>query len=107
MRADFMFGASQSFDIKRKEIHAIDQETKRCSPGAKEGELSRCISRYVDGRLNCSSRYLLSNKSMPACGAEVFDGKDLYSVMYEMFYSQASKIYTLTGCMPSCHQSEI
>ena len=44
---------------------------------------------------------------MPACGAEVFDGKDLYSVMYEMFYSQASKIYTLTGCMPSCHQSEI
>ena len=44
---------------------------------------------------------------MPACGAEVFDGKDLYGVMNEVFYSQASKIYTLTGCKPSCHQSEI
>ena len=50
---------------------------------------------------------MLSDKTMPACGAEVFDGKDLYGVMNEMFYSQASKIYTLTGCKPSCHQSEI
>ena len=56
MRADSMFGVSQSFDIKRKEISAIDQETKRCSYEAAEGELTRCISRYVDGRLNCSSR---------------------------------------------------
>ena len=56
MRADSMFGVSQSFDIKGKEINAIDQETKRCSYEAAEGELSRCISEYVDGRLNCSSR---------------------------------------------------
>ena len=56
MRADSMFGVSQSFDIRRKEINAIDQETKRCTPGAAEGELSRCIANYVDGRLNCSTR---------------------------------------------------
>ena len=62
IRSDFMFGVSQSFDIKRKEIYAIDQETKRCSAGAKEGELSRCISRYVDGRLNCSSRQVIKHK---------------------------------------------
>ena len=27
--------------------------------------------------------------------------------MSEMFYAQASKIHTLTGCKPSCHQSEL
>ena len=26
--------------------------------------------------------------------------------MSEMFYAQASKIHNLTGCKPSCHQSE-
>ena len=27
--------------------------------------------------------------------------------MSEMFYAQASKIHGLTGCKPSCHQSEL
>ena len=54
-------------------------------------------------------RYLLSNRTLPACGLQVFNDSitELYSVMRAMFYAQASKIHRLTGCKPSCHQSEL
>ena len=73
------------------------------------------VGHLVNGQLRIRTRqesccrYLLSNKTLPACGPEVFNGTktELYNVMSEMFYSQASKIHSLTGCKPSCHQSEI
>ena len=77
---------------------------RRCHEDDRD-HLSACISDYMDDKINCSIRSLKSNKKKTPCHTQS-DLNSLYEVTKDMIFAAESKIYQVTGCMPSCSKSE-
>ena len=96
---------SMHFNIKRREVKALDQQIRRCDEHEKD-PLSKCISGYLDDKLNCSTRSLKSNKNLATCNSDS-DLNKIYEVTKDLIFYPESKIFQLTRCMPSCSKSEL
>ena len=93
------------YNVKRSEIRALDKPSQRCDASNNGISVSKCVGRFVEGKLNnCSLKLLMSNPHLESCHQPIPEQHlDTITNLNKM---DEREIFEQTGCVPGCSKSE-
>ncbi len=84
----------------RKTVYrGVDKPDQRCSKD-KETSLSKCVTDYVENKINCSAMMIRSKKRKICSTLEEL--RQLLGVLGALAEMDEDMVYDETGCMHSC-----
>ena len=100
------FSFKAYFDIKRSEIITMDKPKQRCNASNAGQSLSMCIGSYIEKKLNCSLKMLMSHSIRETCNISKTDFNNLERLLEPITTAEEREIFEMTGCMPGCTRSK-
>ena len=92
--------------ITKTGLKALNQPKERCDSNTRHPNTSKCIAGYIERQIGCSLNiHGGGSADMLPCTSGSETGR-FKNITTPLQYSNANKIYELTGCLASCERNE-
>ena len=96
----------EKLHVRKNKFVAIDRSKRRCSNDPTSETLGRCIVRYIESVVECTSHQAMSDMKMRFCNKSTARTKARQEIT-QFWDMSEDEIFNKTGCIPSCTRDEI
>ena len=95
-----------NLDVKKTHRTHLDKPSERCTKKYLNPNTSACIAEYIQAKIGCSFNIqgVVSSQAPPCNSTEQL--KQFRSTSKKLQYADASKIYSMSGCLSSCEKDK-